>query len=218
VVDETADVSPALDSLIQEGSDFVKVYNKLSPEIYQEIIRQARMRGLEVAGHIPMQVKALDASQAGHRSIEHLLGLFELCTDDTVFAGDFGHDWFRAAMKSDDLATMKINPEKARKNFRILTENNTFVCPTLTVWNNFLYPDTDFENDGVSANYPAEVRSYWFGSLLSFRKADSAEKEKMKVKYERIRQIIRAFIPAFRFIKNYVLCAIVAFLMLRCFA
>lgn len=189
VVEDINDVGPAVDSLIQEGSDFVKVYNKLSPAIYQEVVRQARLKGMDVAGHIPMQVSAIDASNAGHRSIEHLLGLFELCSDDTLFQEDYGHDWFRAVMSSDDLARMTINEDKARTNFRILKENNTYVCPTLTVWNNFLYPDTDFEHDGISTTYPGEVRSFWFGSLQSFRNADSADKDMMKAKYERITQI-----------------------------
>lgn len=62
------------------GYDFIKVYNRLAPAVYDELVSVAAEAGLPVAGHVPFEI-GLERALAGHRSIEHLRGyLGELLT------------------------------------------------------------------------------------------------------------------------------------------
>lgn len=71
-----------VDSLHTVGSPFIKVYHSLPPEIYYSIAERAREHGLPLVGHIPFLVRAAEASEAGHRSIEHLTGIVRGCSAD----------------------------------------------------------------------------------------------------------------------------------------
>lgn len=68
----TADEARLLiDYLDARGVDLVKTYNALPREAYFALVDAARKRGLEVSGHVPMPVSVVEASNRGHRSIEH---------------------------------------------------------------------------------------------------------------------------------------------------
>jgi imidazolonepropionase-like amidohydrolase len=58
----------------EQGYDFVKVYDNLTPEIYTAITHAAREHGLPVIGHVPWQVGLEGALAAGQLTIEHLTG------------------------------------------------------------------------------------------------------------------------------------------------
>ena len=54
------------------GADFIKVYDMLPREAYFALAEEADRLGLPIAGHVPVAVRASEASDAGQRSIEHL--------------------------------------------------------------------------------------------------------------------------------------------------
>lgn len=58
-------------ALAEAGVDFVKVYEMVSPEVFEALVEAASSRGLPIASHVPL---ALRASTAGPRvnSMEHL--------------------------------------------------------------------------------------------------------------------------------------------------
>ncbi len=62
----------------REGADFVKVYSYLTREAYFAIAKEARRVGLPFAGHVPNSVTAAEASDAGQKSMEHLIGVSEI--------------------------------------------------------------------------------------------------------------------------------------------
>lgn len=83
------------------GADLIKLYLGLSPEVYRAVLEEAKAQGLPVAGHCPERVSALDASNLGRRSIEHLSGIALSCARGeaalrkelaTAFAGGHGYD------------------------------------------------------------------------------------------------------------------------------
>ncbi len=63
------------------GADFLKTYSDLSPAAYGNLAREARARGLSIAGHLPWRVSLPEAIAAKQLSIEHprlfLLECFE---------------------------------------------------------------------------------------------------------------------------------------------
>ncbi len=66
-----AQARAAVDSLAREGVDFLKIYGALSPAVYQAVAAAARERRLPFAGHVPVDVGAAAASDAGQASLEH---------------------------------------------------------------------------------------------------------------------------------------------------
>lgn len=81
IVVETQDQArEVVDDLKRRGADFIKVYNELSPNAYFAIVAEAKRQHIPVEGHIPVRVSALEATAAGQKSIEHLLGIARACS------------------------------------------------------------------------------------------------------------------------------------------
>jgi hypothetical protein len=66
-----ADAKQVVDDLKAKGVDFIKVGDTLTRDAYFRIATESRRLGLPFAGHLPVSVSALEATQAGQRSIEH---------------------------------------------------------------------------------------------------------------------------------------------------
>ncbi|SCZ07735.1 amidohydrolase family protein [Alkaliphilus peptidifermentans] len=72
---ETPEVArKAVIAVQEEGYDAVKVYEKLSLEVYEEIMKTAEEIGIKVVGHVPREVGIRKALELGQDSIEHLSG------------------------------------------------------------------------------------------------------------------------------------------------
>ncbi len=65
---------------VRAGMDFVKVYSLLAPEVYYAIVDEARAVGIQVAGHAPLRIRAVDTARAGQRTNEHLQQVREAST------------------------------------------------------------------------------------------------------------------------------------------
>jgi hypothetical protein len=66
-----ADAKQVVDDLQAKGVDFIKVGDTLTRDAYFGIASEAKRLALPFAGHLPVSVTALEATQAGQRSIEH---------------------------------------------------------------------------------------------------------------------------------------------------
>ena len=66
-----ADADRAVEDLAAEGADFVKVYERLTPEVLRAIEAAAHRHGLAVAGHVPELVRFEDAHID---DVQHLTG------------------------------------------------------------------------------------------------------------------------------------------------
>ena len=56
------------------------MHERLAPDVYHAIVRQAGIHGLPVAGHVPSAVGPNAVADAGQRSIEHLVIVPFACT------------------------------------------------------------------------------------------------------------------------------------------
>jgi 6-phospho 3-hexuloisomerase len=56
------------------GYNFIKVYSRLSAEVYDAIIEAAAKHGMPVIGHVPRAVGLKHVLAAGQHSVEHLTG------------------------------------------------------------------------------------------------------------------------------------------------
>jgi hypothetical protein len=66
--------------LKQSGVDSIKVYSLLSRKAYFAIADEAKKQRIPFVGHVPDSVSALEATNAGQRSIEHLSGVLLACS------------------------------------------------------------------------------------------------------------------------------------------
>ena len=71
VVRTAAEARAAVEQLVSNGADLVKVYENISREAYFAIIDEARRRGIPVDGHVPFRVTPEEAADARQRTVEH---------------------------------------------------------------------------------------------------------------------------------------------------
>jgi imidazolonepropionase-like amidohydrolase len=159
----------------QDGADFVKVYSFLPREAYFAIADEAKKQGIPFAGHVPGAVSAEEASRAGQKTFEHLIGVLPACS---TLSGEL----LRAAQADlvEEMASKKpefwgphvkqlrqamldsYSPDKASALFALLKSNGTWQCPTLTLWRMFAFGDNPaFLNDPRLKYIPRQVKASW---------------------------------------------------------
>jgi imidazolonepropionase-like amidohydrolase len=67
----------AVDDLKRRGADFIKLQSLIPREAVFAIADETRKQGITFVGHVPDSVRASEASNAGQKSFEHLIGIFE---------------------------------------------------------------------------------------------------------------------------------------------
>jgi imidazolonepropionase-like amidohydrolase len=74
VLTQVDQVLPTIQRVMDEGYDFIKIYNNLSRDVFDEMMRVAKEKEIMVAGHVPYKISAEYAAQNGLWSSEHLYG------------------------------------------------------------------------------------------------------------------------------------------------
>lgn len=77
VIDSPEAAREAVADLAGKGVDLLKTHNATGRDTYFALLDAAREAGLDVVGHIPMEVEPLEACEAGQASIEHIVTIFE---------------------------------------------------------------------------------------------------------------------------------------------
>src|ERR1700752_1029988 len=67
----------AVDDLKRRGADFIKLQSLIPRDAVFAIADEAKKQGIPFVGHVPDAVRASEASNAGQKSFEHLIGIFE---------------------------------------------------------------------------------------------------------------------------------------------
>ncbi len=65
--------------LAEAGVDFVKIYEMVSPEVFEVLVEEAAARGLPMDGHVPLSMQARDVGPQV-QSLEHLRNIEMDCT------------------------------------------------------------------------------------------------------------------------------------------
>jgi hypothetical protein len=155
VVDNEAEAREAVRKIKQDGYNFIKVYTNLARDAYFGIEDESKKLNLTFAGHVPVSVTAWEASDAGQRSIEHLEGVAEYCSDFED----------RREAKSNPEG---YNPQKCAALFEEFRKNKTWQCPTLAVLRNNMalaMPNPELKNDPRLKYLPQQLREYWMMML-----------------------------------------------------
>ena len=145
----------------EQGLDFIKVYDRLSPEAFAWLVDEARGLDIQVAGHVPLRVHSGRASAAGLRSIEHARALLFDCYP--------GSDEFRdtTRTKTPDTATLRAMVEehdvaRCRELFATLVEHDTWYVPThVTRRMDAFADDSTFRDDPRNRYVPEPMLAQW---------------------------------------------------------
>jgi imidazolonepropionase-like amidohydrolase len=140
----------AVDDLQRRGADFIKLQSLIPRAAVFAIANAARTQGITFVGHVPDSVRASEASNAGQKSFEHLIGIFEGASPL--------EDAFIKGKKTEAQFLSSYDPDRAAKLFALLAKNQTWQCPTL-VWERGgnLIELSDFARDSRAKYVPA----YW---------------------------------------------------------
>jgi Amidohydrolase family len=71
MVDSPAQARSAVNFLVDQTADAIKVYNGITEPALKSILATAKARGVPVVGHVPQALTVLRAVQLGMRGIEH---------------------------------------------------------------------------------------------------------------------------------------------------
>lgn len=177
----------------REGFDFVKVYSRLSREAYFAVADEAKGLGIPLAGHVPTAVNNGEASDSGHKSIEHLEGmLFSVSSNESRIR----REWLEYEAKIAALNGKPAPPELEAQQFRLITDsidtydaekatrlyarfvqNGTYHCPTLVIhqaWGSLSNPA--FFND-ARLRYVPTRQSKSVNTYLDAARSWSAERK-----------------------------------------
>ncbi len=70
--------------LHRQGFDFLKVYDRLSPDAYRGLASEARRLGMPVEGHVPLALSPELVITSGQRLIDHFTLIAEGCSPRTL--------------------------------------------------------------------------------------------------------------------------------------
>jgi imidazolonepropionase-like amidohydrolase len=113
----------AVDLLKTQGVDFIKVQSVISHDAYLAAAAEAHKQGLPIVGHVPDKVRIREVVEAGQKSIEHLMGIFEGCsTEEGKFIKGKG---------SLKLLLTTQDQQRCDSLTKLLAQNQTWQVPTL---------------------------------------------------------------------------------------
>lgn len=163
----------AVDSMQRLGFDFLKIYERLDGDTYFALAEEARKQGIPFAGHVPLGIDPVEASDAGQRSLEHAADVVTACVPE-------GRALFRAAGGVGGSSGSE-SPERARRSMEELmgamaftgpdpalcqpllsrlATDGTWFTPTLTQSMGRLVPSS-YDGDARLQAVPPEVATAW---------------------------------------------------------
>lgn len=165
------DAREAVRRLQQRGADFIKIID-VPRDAYFAVGEESRKDGITFVGHVPSDVTAVEASNAGQRSIEHIF------YSSLAFDCSSQHDALRqklrqARAKHDsqairdtrDEANRTFSAERAAMLWSVFRKNGTWVTPTLFAIRTNAHHLEDSATDPLLAYLPASLRKDWAPAL-----------------------------------------------------
>ena len=131
-VSTEADGERAVDSLKAAGVDFVKVYTSVPRSAYFGIAKEAHEDQIPFVGHVPVWIGADEASNAGQKSIEHLMGILLYTSSKSEELKEDLLKGINVNQLNDELVDT-YDPNRAAALFALFRKNGTWQVPTLTI-------------------------------------------------------------------------------------
>ena len=167
-VDTPEEATNLIDSLVEQGVDFVKAYELLRPEVFRALMRQAQHHHLPAAGHIPQRMSIREVLELGPYDLQHLGGTcagmkYDCVTDghpmpdrtailDARTPNESGGDLMMKVCRETHLTPEDMDPEKIAALIQLFVEKGTWHTPTLTTCvtdNEVGFTDDSYMTDAI---------------------------------------------------------------------
>jgi imidazolonepropionase-like amidohydrolase len=107
----------------RRGADFIKLQSLIPRDAVFAIAEEAKKQDIAFEGHVPDAVRASEMSEAGMKSFEHLIGIFE--------GSSPAEDEFLKGGKTEGKFLATYDSARATALAAMLAKNQTWQCPTL---------------------------------------------------------------------------------------
>src|SRR5712664_730322 len=146
------DAHRAVADLKRRGADFIKLQSLIPRDAVFAIAEEAKKQEIAFEGHVPDSVRASEMSEAGMKSFEHLIGIFEGSSPAEVD--------FLKGNKTEGRFLATYDSARATALAAVLAKHQTWQCPTL-VWERGgnLIDVSDFSKDTRAKYVPASWRT-----------------------------------------------------------
>src|SRR5690242_2350032 len=115
----------AVNNLKERGADFIKLQSLIPRDAVLAIAEEAKKQEIAFEGHVPDAMRASEMSEAGMKSFEHLIGVFE--------GSSPAEEDFLKGGKTEGKFLATYDEARAASLAALLAKNHTWQCPTL-VW------------------------------------------------------------------------------------
>jgi imidazolonepropionase-like amidohydrolase len=164
------------------GVDFVKVHDSLPREAYFALADESKKQGLVFAGHVPNSVSVAEASDAGQKSEEHLLGILVACsTKEPELSKAVAEKGLPAHITA---LVETYSAEKCRALYAKFVKNGTYIAPSFLREMGGLAPK-DLNDPRLAFASPA-LRAEFEAGVKSFRPAGVANSRLLHETHYRI--------------------------------
>jgi len=146
------------------GVDFIKVHDNLPRDVLFAIADESKKQGLVFAGHVTNTVTAGEASDAGQKSEEHMLGILVACsTEEATLSKAVAERGMTANAKA---LVDTFSEEKAQALYAKFIKNGTYIAPSfLREWGGLSQrsmsdPRLAYASPALRAEMEPQVRNF----------------------------------------------------------
>jgi imidazolonepropionase-like amidohydrolase len=158
LITDPNEASKIVKDLAAQGYDYIKVYDGLSPAVYDEILKAAHESNIRVIGHIPQSISLEHAIASGQIDFEH--------TDQIMSAVVKGH--------------APISPEQSQTTTDTIVRAHIWVTPTLASQEALFRSGTSWYTSQLEKPQMMYVDAgtmSWWSSLKSSRNVSGSTSE-----------------------------------------
>jgi len=171
----------AIRELKERGADFIKILTLPSREAFFAVADEARKQGISFVGHLPLDIDAAEASDAGMHSIEHLYYsnfALSVSSRETELRGRLAESMKKRDSEDEEKimleAESSYSAEKAAALWKTLKKNGTWVTPTLASLEISTHPGRWESNHPDLAFVPPGLAKQWRASIDDQKVKDRA--------------------------------------------
>ena len=162
----------AVDDLKKRGANFIKIISLPSRDAFFAVAEEAKKQNIPFVGHLPFEIGAIEASNAGMHCIEHLL-YSAVALSFSSKEDELRRRLVEAEKKDDSVVWEQIaheadatySPEKAAALLQTLKKNGTWITPTLASLDITSHPETWKTDDPLLSFVPPALAKQWRESM-----------------------------------------------------
>jgi len=161
VVENKDEILNEIEKQIEEGVDFIKIYNRFTKEAYIALSDICNELNIPFSGHLPNSMNYWEAIEANQHSIEHQMRFLINCSSNPA-----EYEKIRMEEGKEAEALNFLVEHFDEKLFDSLTtslsKSNTWLCPTNIYWENFYNRDNpEFIHNKMLEYIPKNTQLFW---------------------------------------------------------